>query len=143
VFRRCANLDTPAACNWLLPANDRDACASPAASIAPSPTCRCRKPERWRKVETAKRRLVAQLITLGLQVIPKTVDEDAGLAFDFHRHRPRRQAPMTGHANGLITLDINEADDAHREQVRVQMHEPYRTLLGHFRHEVGHYYWDR
>jgi hypothetical protein len=50
---------------------------------------------------------------------------------------------MTGHANGLITLDINEADDAHREQVRVQMHEPYRTLLGHFRHEVGHYYWDR
>ena len=51
--------------------------------------------------------------------------------------------PTTGHANGLITLDINEADDAHREQVRVQMHEPYRTLLGHFRHEVGHYYWDR
>ncbi len=27
--------------------------------------------------------------------------------------------------------------------MRVQMHEPYRTLLGHFRHEVGHYYWDR
>jgi hypothetical protein len=23
------------------------------------------------------------------------------------------------------------------------MHEPYRTLLGHFRHEIGHYYWDR
>jgi hypothetical protein len=23
------------------------------------------------------------------------------------------------------------------------MREPYRTLLGDFRHEVGHYYWDR
>ena len=23
------------------------------------------------------------------------------------------------------------------------MHEPYRTLLGHMRHEVGHYYWER
>jgi len=50
---------------------------------------------------------------------------------------------MTGHANGLITLNVEEADDAKREQIRHAMHEPYRTLLGHFRHEVGHYYWDR
>jgi hypothetical protein len=99
--------------------------------------------ERWRKVETAKRRLVAQLLSLGLQVIPKTVDEGAGLAFDFIGIDLEGKPPTTGHANGLITLDIKEADDAHREQVRVQMHEPYRTLLGHFRHETGHYYWDR
>ena len=50
---------------------------------------------------------------------------------------------MTGHANGLITINVEEADDAKREHMRFQMHEPYRTLVGHFRHEVGHYYWDR
>jgi hypothetical protein len=50
---------------------------------------------------------------------------------------------MTGHADGVITLDVEEADDASREQRRTQMHEPYRTLLGHLRHESGHYYWQR
>lgn len=50
---------------------------------------------------------------------------------------------MTGHNIGLITLNLQEADDAVREAVRAAMREPYRTLLGHFRHEVGHYYWDR
>ena len=50
---------------------------------------------------------------------------------------------LTGHANGLITINIAEADDVERERRRQQLHEPYRTLLGHFRHEVGHYYWDR
>ena len=50
---------------------------------------------------------------------------------------------MTGHDNGIITLSLVEADDAMREQLRVTMGEPYRTMLGHFRHEIGHYYWDR
>ena len=144
LFRRCANLDTPAACNWLLPAH-----AAGTLCVA----CRLNRtipdlgvpenPERWHKVEIAKRRLVAQLVSLGLPLIAKAEDEEAGLAFDFVGVDLQGRAPMTGHANGLITLDIKEADDAYREQVRVQMHEPYRTLLGHFRHEVGHYYWDR
>ncbi|MEW7859963.1 putative zinc-binding metallopeptidase [Pseudomonas chlororaphis] len=144
LFRRCANLDTPAACNWLLPAHG-------AATLCVA--CRLNRtipdlgvpenPERWRMVEIAKRRLVAQLVSLGLPLIAKAEDEEAGLAFDFVGVDLQGRAPMTGHANGLITLDIKEADDAYREQVRVQMREPYRTLLGHFRHEVGHYYWDR
>jgi hypothetical protein len=49
---------------------------------------------------------------------------------------------MTGHDEGLITLALAEADDAERERRRTAMGEPYRTLLGHFRHEVGHYYWN-
>ncbi|WP_460116920.1 zinc-binding metallopeptidase family protein [Pseudomonas sp. S2_C03] len=143
-WRRCANLDSPAACNWLLPASD-----SHSLCIA----CRLNRTipdlsiddnhERWRKVEAAKRRLVAQLLGLGLPIVPRSEDAEAGLAFDFIGVDLEGQPPTTGHANGLITLDISEADDAHREQVRVHMHEPYRTLLGHFRHEVGHYYWDR
>src|SRR4029079_14161349 len=45
--------------------------------------------------------------------------------------------------NGLITLNVEEADDSKREKIPHEMREPYRTLLGHFRHEVGHYYWVR
>ena len=50
---------------------------------------------------------------------------------------------LTGHADGVITINIAEADDAERERRRTALDEPYRTLLGHVRHEVGHYYWDR
>ena len=56
---------------------------------------------------------------------------------------PGAPSILTGHDNGVITINVAEADDAERERRRLQMHEPYRTLLGHFRHEVGHYYWDR
>jgi hypothetical protein len=38
---------------------------------------------------------------------------------------------------------VSEADDAEREIRRTSMGETYRTLSGHFRHEIGHYYWDR
>jgi hypothetical protein len=144
LFRRCANLDSPAACNWLLADQGSDGlCLACSLNQTIPDLSIIENHERWRKVETAKRRLVAQLISLGLPVIPKNQDEATGLAFDFIGVDLEGNLPTTGHANGLITLDINEADDVHREQVRVQMHEPYRTLLGHFRHEVGHYYWDR
>jgi len=143
-FRRCANLETAAACNWLIPASSGQTfCASCALNRTIPDLSVPENPERWGKVETAKRRMVAQLINLGLPVVPKSVDEETGLAFDFVGIDLEGNAPTTGHANGLITLDIKEADDAHREKVRVMMREPYRTLLGHFRHEVGHYYWDR
>ena len=56
---------------------------------------------------------------------------------------PGGEHVLTGHDNGLITLNVAEADSAEREKMRVEMGEPYRTLLGHFRHELGHYYWDR
>ncbi|HBL42673.1 MAG TPA: hypothetical protein DDZ90_04700, partial [Planctomycetaceae bacterium] len=63
--------------------------------------------------------------------------------FDFLRATGQKPRVLTGHANGLITLNIEEADDSIREKARKEMHEPYRTLLGHLRHEIGHYYWDR
>ena len=63
--------------------------------------------------------------------------------FDFLRSPPGGPSVMTGHASGLITLNVEEADDSKRELFRNRLREPYRTLLGHFRHEVGHYYWDR
>jgi hypothetical protein len=102
--------------------------------------------ERWRLIEIAKHRLFYTLLRLHLPVGTKVEDPD-GLAFDFLADNvapsPSAAPVMTGHANGVITINLAEADDAERERRRRQMREPYRTLLGHFRHEIAHYYWDR
>ena len=98
-------------------------------------------------METAKRRLVYSLLNLKLPVANKSEDPRQGLAFAFLSDVVKPDGSvskiLTGHENGLITLNIAEADDATREKVRLAMNEPYRTLLGHFRHEIGHYYWGR
>jgi hypothetical protein len=96
-------------------------------------------------MEAAKHRLFYTLINLRLPLANRIDDPAHGLAFDFLADSPTPHAAhvMTGHNNGLITLALKEADDAVREQVREAMGEPYRTLLGHFRHESGHYFWDR
>ena len=96
--------------------------------------------DKWRKLELAKHRLVYQLIKLGLPLTPKIEAQITGLAFDF-LSQDNVEGLLTGHADGVITVLLSEADSVHREQLRKQMSEPYRTLLGHFRHEIGHYYW--
>jgi hypothetical protein len=96
---------------------------------------RTRPPEsaraQWAAAEAAKRRLVFELLELGLPI-------DGGLTFDLLSSD--EEPVTTGHADGVITLDLAEADPVAREQRRTQLHEPYRTLLGHMRHEVGHYF---
>lgn len=151
VYIRCANLHTPAACNWLLPVG------AETPQVLLCQACRLNRTipdlnddahpdnaELWGKIELAKRRLVSALLALGLPVVSRvSEDPENGLMFDFLRSPDVGPHIMTGHDTGLITLNLNEADDATREAMRKAMHEPYRTLLGHFRHEVGHYYWDR
>jgi len=101
----------------------------------------------WRKIELAKHRLFYTLLKLRLPLTTKLEDPERGLAFDFLAAPPPNSAPsepvLTGHDSGLITINLAEADDSERERMRRQMSEPYRTLLGHFRHEIAHYYWDR
>ena len=91
--------------------------------------------------EKAKRRLIAELVELKLPIVGRDEDPEYGLAFDLLSSE--HEKVFTGHHNGVITLDLAEGDDVHREQLRVAMDEPYRTLLGHFRHEIGHYYFYR
>jgi len=146
-FRFCANAAYDA-CNWLLPADSAEAyCAA----------CRLNRtipnldtPDyrlRWQRLEAAKHRLVYGLLRFGLPLASKVADPQAGLAFDFLADSSPafQEGPqvVTGHSGGLITINIAEADDAERERHRRDMAEPYRTLLGHFRHEIGHYYWER
>ncbi len=152
-YQRCAQLDGPAACNWLVDPADRHAVLQPGQA----PLCRCCRltrtlpdlslPENqgyWRLIAQAQRRLVSTLIGLELPLQAKTSeDPQRGLAFDVLRSLPGQTPVVTGHADGVITLDAEEADDARREQRRADLREPYRTLLGHLRHESGHYYWQR
>jgi hypothetical protein len=137
---RCANAGL-ASCNWVV--------ADPEAWGG---LCRCCRLTRTRPgdgdaealaafadAEGAKRRLVFELLELGLPVVPYDEQSGTGLAFDLLSSRHAQV--MTGHENGIITLDLAESDDVHREQVRVDLGEAYRTVLGHLRHEIGHYYW--
>ncbi|HEU0316513.1 MAG TPA: putative zinc-binding metallopeptidase, partial [Solirubrobacteraceae bacterium] len=132
-LRPCANAGL-AQCNWMLEPGD------------PGSLCRSCRLTRTRPgdgdrdgmaafaaAEAAKRRLVFQLLDLGLPA------EAAGLTFDL---LSSRSGPVvTGHNEGLITIDLAESDDARREQRRADLGEPYRTMLGHFRHETGHFCW--
>ncbi len=86
-----------------------------------------------------ERRLLVQLADLGLPVRP-WYEQAGGLGFDLISSRSDGARVMTGHANGIVTIDLAESLDEHREALRVKLGEPYRTMLGHFRHEVGHYY---
>jgi hypothetical protein len=142
-LRYCANV-VPDACNWLMPANQPEefclACRHNRTIPDISDPVNL---ERWRKMEFAKHRLFYTLIALRLPLKNLQEDPEHGLAFDFLAEAPEQKTRiLTGHDAGLITINLNEADDALREKLRTAMHEPYRTLLGHFRHEVGHHFWD-
>jgi len=143
-YRRCANLISAAMCNWLVPADDPQAfCLACRLNRTIPDLSLLGNPARWHKLESAKRRLIAQLLTLGLPVDAASSVGKGGLAFDLVGPEADGTLPLTGHDEGLITINVLEADDDYRARLREAMHEPYRTLLGHFRHEIGHYYWDR
>jgi hypothetical protein len=144
IYAYCANRSTPAVCNWMKELVDPSTlCVACRLNRTIPDLDDANNARYWAAIEAAKHRLVAQLLALGLPVKSR-VEEDTerGLMFDFLRSRLGNPPVMTGHANGLITLNIEEADDVKREQIKHDLHEPYRTLLGHLRHEVGHYYWD-
>lgn len=147
-YRRCANFSSAAACNWLVDASRGgarpDLCEACRLNRTISSLASPESQLLWLRMEKAKRRLVSQLIGLGLSIESKVCDDpEKGLAYDFLQAGPGQLQIMTGHHAGIITMNLEEADDAHRERARKAFSEPYRTLLGHFRHEVGHYYWDR
>lgn len=141
-LRRCANSRFDV-CNWLVDADGGSAFCT---------ACRHNRvvpdensiPGRlgWRKLEAAKHRLFAAFHRLGLTAVIERAGV-ATLGFQFLEDTPAGPPVMTGHYHGLVTVAVAEADDVERERRRAALGEPYRTLLGHFRHESAHYFWDR
>ena len=126
---RCAHQAT-AACNAVV-ATEGEPCRACALTRTRPADDDATGLARFAEAEAAKRRLVFELAELGLPT-------DGGLTFDM---LSSTDGPVTtGHADGVVTIDLAEVDDAHREAMRAQMAEPYRTVLGHLRHEIGHYY---
>ena len=143
-WRFCANAEY-SVCNWLVPAAStaRFCVACRHNRMVPDLSEKANW-DSWAKMELAKHRLFYTLLRLGLPTPSRAENPANGLVFDFltDAEGPGGGKVMTGHDDGLITLAVAEADDAEREARRARMGEPYRTLLGHFRHEVGHFYWD-
>ncbi|HTV80936.1 MAG TPA: putative zinc-binding peptidase [Steroidobacteraceae bacterium] len=147
-YKACGNNTRHQICNWALPAQDPDElCRSCRLTHIIPDLSQPGNQEAWHRLETSKRRLLYTLLALGLPVTRKSAGNPDGVEFEFLSDSARANGDqsrvMTGHDNGVITINVAEADDVYREQQRTQQNEPYRTLLGHFRHESGHYYWDQ
>jgi hypothetical protein len=142
-FRMCGNEIDHGACNWAVPeADSHRFCRSCRLNEIIPNLSEPNAKDAWIRLERAKRRLIYTLLQLGLPVEPRS-EEPRGVAFSFKKDLPGEEKVMIGHDLGLITINIAEADSPFREKTRIELGEPYRTLLGHFRHEIGHYYWDR
>ncbi|KHE92229.1 MAG: putative zinc-binding metallopeptidase [Candidatus Scalindua rubra] len=146
-YRKCHNYKEENVCNWMVPMDDVNAfCLSCRLNEIIPDLSIPKNREYWHRLEQAKRRLVYSLLRLSLPLKNKRENPQNGLGFAFladdkkPRIKESRKA-ITGHEQGKITINIAEADDAIREKMRLNMNERYRTLLGHFRHEIGHYYW--
>lgn len=137
-WQRCATRPVTG-CNWLVPAGGETRCQSCVLTRTRPADDDTDGMDELVRGEMAKRRLIFQLAELQLPVAPRDEMAGRGLAFDLLSSTGTKV--VTGHDNGVITLDLAEADGEHRERMRQQLSEPYRTLLGHFRHEIGHYYW--
>lgn len=142
--RPCLNYSAEGVCNWLVAGNDPSQyCVSCRTTHIIPALGKAENRTYWALMEQAKRRLVYTLLSLGLPVPSRDMDAVHGVSFQFLEEVSPQERVLTGHDEGIITLNIAEADDALREKMRTEMHEPYRTLVGHFRHESGHFYWDR
>ncbi|MEP3390723.1 MAG: putative zinc-binding metallopeptidase [Reichenbachiella sp.] len=140
-YRYCKN-EEYGVCNWLIKDDaPNDYCTACSLNRTIPNLADKTNHEKWHKLEVAKHRLIYQLQRLHLP-LPSKLNVEEGLCFDFLAQTSDNEV-MTGHANGIITIRLSEADSVLREQIRRELSEPYRTLIGHFRHEVGHYFWER
>ncbi len=145
-YKRCRNGEEYQNCNWALDVNSayEYCCSCRLTEIIPDLSL----PENqtaWGRIEEAKRRLVYNLDMIGLRPQEKSDNNPGGLIFHFlaDTDETGKKKVLTGHDDGVVTLNIAEADGVERERMRTAMGEPYRTLVGHLRHEVGHYYWSK
>lgn len=138
-YRMCFNRTAHHACNFAVAYDDvRTLCVACRQTRTVPDLSFPVNVNRLRKAEDAKRRLFFTLSRLGLGPHESLRDPE----YDFLVDIPGVPTVMTGHMRGVITVNLAEADDDIRAKRRVALGEPYRTFLGHLRHEIGHFYWD-
>jgi hypothetical protein len=153
IYRQCKNYIDHNVCNWMVPFDDpQDFCPSCQLNeVTPNLDVEGNK-QFWFRLEQAKRRLLYTLFKLKVPVVNRRQEPTTGLGFSFLEDEVAdeygneltvKNYVSTGHSAGLVTIDIKEAEHSTRLKLRESLNENYRTLLGHFRHESGHYYWDR
>jgi hypothetical protein len=143
-YRLCRNYAQEQVCNWAVVAEESNSlCISCRLTRVIPDLDQSENRQAWYRLEVAKRRLIFTLLQLRLPIVSRDDDPERGLAFEFKGDALDTGPVLTGHATGVITINVAEADDAERERRRTSLHEPYRALAGHLRHESGHYYWDR
>ena len=69
--------------------------------------------------------------------------EDPGTRPGFHMLAESPSPVAMGHADGVVTISVAEADEVVRTTRRQALQEPYRTMMGHMRHEIAHMLWWR
>lgn len=143
IVRFCANA-VHSTCNWLIPVDQVSPFCQACALNRTIPELSSMENQlKWKRIEIAKHRLVYSLLRMGLPVNARRhVGDVDGIAFDFMADVFADEKVMTGHDNGVITLNISEADEGELTRNKLDLGERYRTLLGHFRHEIGHFYWE-
>ncbi len=143
LLQPCRNQLTACACNWMVDADDANGlCLSCRLTVTIPDQSIGANQVAWHQLEEAKRAWCYTILTLGLPLHPRSEDPQRGIAFHFLRQIDADRPVLTGHAAGEITINAAESDPVQRERSKSSLHEPYRTLLGHFRHESGHYFWD-
>lgn len=152
-YKQCKNYSQLDVCNWMVPVSDpEEYCVSCRLNDVIPNLDDADNIKLWFRLEQAKRRLLYNCLSLGLTFTSRKDNPATGLAFAFLQDQTEdqfgneltvKQWVTTGHANGLITVNLNEANHSVRMEMREKMGERYRTLLGHMRHESGHYFWDR
>lgn len=143
-YRLCANT-AHQVCNWAIPAEDPHAlCASCRLTAIIPNLQRPGYAQAWARLEAAKRRALRELMRLGLPIPGRADYPENGLVFEWKStaDTPDNSPVLTGHDHGCIVISLDEVDDVERLRRRIDLGEAYRTLLGHMRHEIGHYYWD-
>lgn len=154
-YHQCDNYSQHQVCNWMVDTADSDdsdtLCRSCRLNQVIPNLSNEKNTKLWFNLESAKRRLLYTLFKLDLPVVGKDKKPETGLGFKFAEDEIEdeygnelfiKNYVTTGHSSGLITINLNEADPSSRIDMREKMRERYRTLLGHFRHESGHYYWN-
>lgn len=141
-FKPCSGRELAHQCNWMIDAQDpATQCLSCSLTRTIPDLTVPGATDRWANAEHAKRQVIIQLLRLEVPVRSQLTDAD-GVCFDFLEPQAGPTSVMTGHEDGVITLNLNEASYAQRAATQELLGERYRTLAGHIRHELAHYYWD-